>query len=439
MFDFIVNYIFLFLLIISVLVTIHELGHYWAARLFKIKIGAFAVGLGPIIWKKIDKSGTEWRICLLPLGGYVLFAGLSNNSDNPHEPPRDPNLMESFRYTIYGTHPLKKIFIFFAGPLANIIIAFILFIFLFLEVGSIKYPLEISNIHQTQYENELQVGDAIIKINGKLAPTSDEDWTHFLNAERSITTTSYLVSRDGQEVEALGAPLNLARVGAVIPNSAAFDAGLMVGDVITGVNSYKIEQFKDMAEIVQSSNGGELIFEVWRGDKSIVLPLTPRLRPIDDGAGLQEIWMVGIRSFDLPFDFDLKSKNIGFINAIEFSWKNLLRRIEGTFSGFSAIITGAISTCNLSGPVGMAEITGNVAQQGSFEIFSLIASISLALAIFNLLPVPPFDGFHILYTASNWVLGGRIPHSAQHVVSIVGFAIFVSAFLFITWQDIFCI
>lgn len=439
MIDFMLNYVFLFILIVSFLVTLHELGHYGAAKFLKIKTSAFALGFGPVVWKKIDRSGTEWRVCLLPLGGYVAFAGLANNSGNPHDPPSNPELMDAFRQTIYGAHPLKKIFVFFAGPLVNLIVAFIIFSFLFLEIGSVKYPLEVADIHHTQYQNDLEVNDVIIKINGEIAPKYDEDWMRLISAERSLLTTSYLVLRNGKEVEVVGAPLYLARVKALAPNSAAFDAGIMAGDVITKINSDAVTRFEDMAEIVQSSNGRELVFEIWRDGKSILVPLTPRLRPNDNGTELEEIWMVGIRGFELPFDFDIEYSEIGIFDAMKFSWKNLLQGIEATLSSFAAMITGVISTCNLSGPLGIAEITGNVAQQGSFEIFSLIASLSLGLAIINLIPVPPFDGFHILYATSNWILGGRIPSSAQYVVSIVGFVIFISAFVVITWQDIFCV
>ena len=82
---------------------------------------------------------------------------------------------------------------------------------------------------------------------------------------------------------------------------------------------------------------------------------------------------------------------------------------------FRPFFLGSISTCNLSGPIGIAEITGDVAQQGVFPFFSLLASISLALAIFNLLPIPPFDGFHMAFTASNWILGGRVPYQVMNL------------------------
>jgi regulator of sigma E protease len=79
-----------------------------------------------------------------------------------------------------------------------------------------------------------------------------------------------------------------------------------------------------------------------------------------------------------------------------------------------------------------------VAQQGVFPFFSLLASISLALAIFNLLPIPPFDGFHMAFTASNWILGGRVPYQVMNGISLIGILFFVCFFLFISWQDIFC-
>ena len=100
-------------------------------------------------------------------------------------------------------------------------------------------------------------------------------------------------------------------------------------------------------------------------------------------------------------------------------------------SFFQAILIGSISTCNLSGPIGIAEITGDVAQQGVFPFFSLLASISLALAIFNLLPIPPFDGFHMAFTASNWILGGRVPYQVMNGISLLEIY-FLSVFFYLS-------
>ena len=436
--NFIIDYIILFLLLISVLVVLHELGHYFAAKLFKIRTNAFAVGMGPILYRRVDKQGTEWRICTLPIGGYVSFPSLENDPNNPYKEPEDPEQLEEFKKTLYGAHPLKKMIVYFAGPFVNIVVAYLVFASLIMVEGSFSYPLKIEKVVQTPYSSDLRKGDILLQINGKNVPKNDFEWANFLNQPETNTNTEYTIDRGGRELKVSGSPTNLARIEFVHPNSAAFDTGLMAGDIITIVEGKEIVHFAQLAEAVRKSQGKTLKLEVWRAGDILKFELTPRKRPLQNGTEVNENWMIGVQAPPIPFDFELATARKNWLSSLLNAWTFLLLNIENTFIFLKAILIGSISTCNLSGPIGIAEITGDVAQQGVFPFFSLLASISLALAIFNLLPIPPFDGFHMAFTASNWILGGRVPYQVMNGISLIGILFFVCFFLFISWQDIFC-
>ena len=439
MIDFIVNYILLFLILISALVVLHELGHYGAAKLLGIKTSAFALGMGPILFRKMDRSGTEWRICAFPIGGYVAFPSIENGTENPYERPTDKRKLAEFKKTIYGAHPIQKILIYVAGPLVNLLVAYLLYCVLIFVQGGMKYPLEVAEIASTPYVNELRSGDILLELNGMKVPTSDEEWFDFTPSTNSGNATEYKIIRESRELLVLGAPLYLARVGGMQPNSAALDAGMRVGDVITKVNGEKIVHFRDLAEVVQNSRGGLIRLEVWRNGSFVQTEIQPRVRPNSDSTGFYEQWMIGVASPALPFDFEVKSRDVGFFQSSLNASFALWYMIKSSLSGIKAIVIGAISTCNMTGPIGIAEMTGDVAKQGTFEVFSLVASISLALAIFNMLPIPPFDGFHIVFATANWVARERIPYSVMNAFTFAGVVLFAFLFLFISWQDIFCV
>ena len=441
MFEIIYNYVVVFLFVMTTLVTLHELGHYLAARMFGVEVHAFSIGFGPTLFKKTDKLGTEWRISAIPFGGYVQFNGITSDANKAYTPPEDPDELERFRKTIFGTHPLKRIFIYAAGPLANIIITFLIFLGLNQSFGQTAYPLTVKEVVETPFQNGLQKADVLIAINDIRVPKSDAEWAEFYSKvaqQKQLINTQYTILRDKEEVIVTAPPTNLVRVDSVFPRSAAIEAGLMVGDIITAVNGQKISSFSDLSKLVQSSNGSPLDLLIWRSGLDLSISVSPKVRAVDVDDGFQEKWMIGIGGSSLPLPFELETEATSLVNSLSAAVSQLINGIIKSYQHLVSIVTGAISMCNLSGPIGIAETTGDVVQQGSLELISVIAFISLGLAFINLVPIPPLDGFHIIFAATTWMFGYETTNRLSRYFGILGFAMFICVFIIVSWNDIFC-
>ena len=441
MFDFIYNYVVVFLLVMTTLVTLHELGHYLAARMFGVVAHAFSVGFGPTIVMMTDKRGTEWRISAIPFGGYVQFNGITSDAKNAYTPPTDPDELKKFKKTLFGVHPLKRIFIYAAGPLTNIIITFVIFLGLTQTVGQTSYPLTVTNIVETPYINEIQNSDVLVAIDGIQVPTNKDGWEQFYSeiaAQERTSISRYTIRRNEELITVTGPPTNLVRIDSVFPRSAAIEAGLLTGDIISSVNGQDISSFSELSEFVQASNGTEIQLMVWRNGISLEIEITPKIRAIDGENGFKEKWMIGIAGSSLALPVELQTESTTFWLALQTAASQLQNGIIKSYEHLLSIITGAISMCNLSGPIGIAETTGDVVQQGNLELISIIAFISLGLAFINLVPIPPLDGFYIVFAATSWMFGPEVTNKLSQYFAILGFGIFISVFLIVSWNDIFC-
>ena len=155
--------------------------------------------------------------------------------------------------------------------------------------------------------------------------------------------------------------------------------------------------------------------------------------------GFQEKWMIGIAGSSLALPVELEAEATTLSAAVQTAASQLQNGIVKSYEHLLSIITGAISVCNLSGPLGIAETTGDVVQQGNFELISTIAFISLGLAFINLVPIPPLDGFHIVFAATTWMFGHEVTNKLSHYFGMLGFAIFIGVFMIVSWNDIFCL
>ncbi|MEM7067392.1 MAG: RIP metalloprotease RseP [Pseudomonadota bacterium] len=360
------GYILPFLLVLTIVVFFHELGHYAVARWNGVDIEAFAVGFGPELLGFYDKRGTRWKLCAIPLGGYVKFMGDANAASVPdHERLAQMSEAEkagSFEHKTVGQRAAVVV----AGPVANFILAIIIFAGSFFFLGI--------------YEREPVVSQ-------------------------------------------------------VIEGSAAEEAGIQRGDIIRAIDGTKIRSFTDIPRIAGPNHGIELIFTIDRNGKLLDLPITPRLTERTDNFGNNhKTGMVGIAT--RREDAEPKHRQFGLGEAVSRAVGETVFIITRTFQYLGAIIVGRESADQLSGPIGIAKISGDVATLGWAALINLAAVLSVSIGLLNLFPVPMLDGGHLVFYAYEAVFGRPLSQRAQEFGFRIGFALLIGLMLFATHNDV---
>lgn len=377
-----------FLMVLGIVVTVHELGHFLAAKMFGTKIDRFSIGFGAAIASWRDKSGVDWRIGWLPVGGYVRFAGDENAASIP-----DAEDLAQMRRDLIAQGRGDEIDRYF----------------------------HFKPIYQR----------AIIAAAGPAA-----------NFVLAITIFAVLLS-------ALGEWVVPARIASVVPNSPAMAAGFQPGDLIVQADGRKILRFDDVAEIVTVRANVPIRFLVERDGREIVLTGTPRWQMrTDPVGGTQRVGTLGIMPAQTADDY----VNVRYnpLEAVQRGAQRTWHTLSTTVYYLGRMITGQVNADQLRGPLGIATVTKNVAtlgadsSQGVVEIVSrsalnllqLVALLSVSIGFMNLLPVPVLDGGHLMFYAYEAVFRRPLAAKVQAAGYRVGLALVLGLMLFATWNDL---
>jgi regulator of sigma E protease len=428
--------VFFFIIALSVIVFVHEYGHYIVGRWTGIHSEVFSLGFGPVLWSRRDKRGTQWQIAAIPFGGYVKFMGDADASSVMASDTTGLTPTER-RHTMQGAPLWARSLTVAAGPVANFILSFVILVGLLLVTGIPRNEPVVGSVRAYPFEGpSLQPGDVIVAIEGRQTPDAEA----FSEAVKDLPVKrvmAYTVKRGNDVLEVGGPQLDAPIVGNVAIRSAAIDAGLQEGDVILKMDGQEIGTFLQLRGIVQGSEGRPLPMTIWRDGETFDLTLTPRVRTMEDENGLLvDRYQIGIVS-SLAFEFDTRS--VGLWEAISLSGQQLANIFTATFSGLWHIITGQISNCNLSGAVGMAESIGDAARIGAESLIFLMAVMSLGVGVLNLFPIPVLDGGHLVFHAYEAVVRRPPPERALRVMMTVGLTVVISVMLFALSRDFICV
>ncbi|WP_411288183.1 M50 family metallopeptidase [Phenylobacterium sp.] len=381
-------YIIPFLVVLGIVVTVHELGHFLAAKSLGTAIDKFSIGFGRAIAQWRDKAGVEWRIGWLPLGGYVSFAGDDNAASIP-----DADDLKTLRRDLVareGEAALSRYFHFkplwqravivAAGPLANFALAIVIFAGLLM---------------------------------------------------------------------ALGEPLTPARVDGVKAGSPAERGGFQTGDVVVRADGKRIDSFPTLQTIVFLRSGTAIDFVVERGGRQVALTATPERGVIVDRLGNeQRLGVLGLEYKQRPGDLTIK--RYGPIEALGGGVARTWNVVETTVLYLGRMFTGRENADQLSGPLGMAQLSGDIAKKtveasagpGALALnalittLELVANISVGIGFLNLLPIPVLDGGHLLFYAYEAVARRPLAAKVQAAGYRVGLALVLGLMLFATWNDL---
>jgi regulator of sigma E protease len=381
-------YILPFLLVVGVVVTVHEFGHFLAAKALGTKIDQFSIGFGKAIARWTDKSGVEWRLGWAPIGGFVRFAGDDNAASVP-----DQDDLQALRRELVAREG---------------------------EAALGRY-----------YHFKPIWQRAVISAAGP-----------FANFLLSITIFAALLL-------ALGQPIAAARVGKVVPDSPAARAGFHPNDVIVEADGKPVKSFDTVRQLIILRTGVPISFVVDRGGERVNLVATPVRGNVTDAVGRQHrLGQVGILFADRPED--RRVQHYGPLQAIGGGIGKTADVIQTTVFYIGRMVTGHESADQISGPLGMAQISGDLAKQtasaskdlGSFAINAflttllLVANISVGIGFLNLLPIPVLDGGHLLFYAYEAVARRPLAAKVQAVGYRVGLALVLGLMLFATVNDL---
>jgi regulator of sigma E protease len=362
----VLGYLIPFLFVLTLVVFFHELGHFLVARRCGVRVLVFSIGFGPELFGFNDRHGTRWKLCAVPLGGYVKFFGDENAASVPDAAALAAMTDEERRHSFVHQSVARRAAVVVAGPVANFLLAIVIFAALFMVFGK---------------------------------------------------------------------PSTSPRVDAVQPGSAAEAAGFQPGDLVLTIDGRPVESFPDMQQIVSTSAGETLAFEVDRGGVKVTLKAIPTLKESKDRFGnVHRIGVLGITRSPSPDDTHFQP--VGPLKALELGVQRTWFVVERTLSYIGGVISGREAADQLGGPIRIAQVSGQVATEGLPSLFSLTAVLSVSIGLLNLFPVPLLDGGHLLYYAIEAVRGKPLSDRAQEVGFRIGLAIVVMLMIFATYNDL---
>tara|TARA_R110002124_G_scaffold106467_21_gene258404 strand:+ start:5139 stop:6464 length:1326 start_codon:yes stop_codon:yes gene_type:complete len=425
-----------FVVALSIIVTVHEYGHYIVGRWSGIHAEVFSVGFGPVLLSRVDRRGTRWQIAALPFGGYVKFLGDANAASSA----ADDAVMDALdtgqrRHTMHGAPLWARAVTIFAGPAFNFLFSIVIFAAFIAIRGLPADTPVVGEVYPMPQEVALVEGDVVTAVNGQ--PVSDlQDFYAIAAGLEAAPVVTYTVDRAGQSLEVSGPHPLPARAAGIALNSAARDAGMEQGDVVLAINDQPVFAFAQMPPLVSDAEGAPVTLRLWRAGQELTVDLAPRRTdlPLPDG-GFETRWLIGLQSGTF---FDHPTRSVALTESVPMAVGEIGNIISRSISGLYYMVTGAISTCNLSGPVGIATTSGEMAADGIASFIWFIAVLSTAVGLLNLFPIPILDGGHLVFHAYEALTGRPPSEKVLGALMTMGLVLLGALMLFALTNDLFC-
>ena len=360
------TYVVPFVAVLSIIVFVHEMGHFLVGRWCGVKIDTFSLGIGPELFGFDDRRGTHWRLAAYPIGGYVKFHGDADGASTPDvDGIARMDAAERGR-TLPGQPVLNRALIVLAGPVANLVLAVVLFSGLFFFLG----------------QNVLQ-----------------------------------------------------PRVAGVEAGSVAEASGFKAGDLVLRIDGRNVSSFADMTKAIVTSADIALTFDLERDGAPLTIVAAPRSHVEEMNIGRQRIGRLGLRGSGNPAD--LRHETYGFGEAIVRGAGETWYWVESSGTSLKRIFTGRASADQLTGPIGIARVSGEMAKVSIDRLLYLVAILSVSIGLLNLLPIPMLDGGHLMFYAYEAARGRPMSERAQEIGFRFGLATVGALMLFAISNDLY--
>lgn len=431
---------------LSLLIVVHEFGHYWVARLCNVKVLRFSLGFGkPLFMRRWGRDSTEWVVAAIPLGGFVKMVDERESDVAPEDLPR------AFNRQSVG----KRFAIVLAGPVANFLLAILLYWGLFLNGMEDLQPILSEPVAQSMAaESGQRAGDKVLSVNNEAVRTrQDLRWhvlQHALDQEeirlevldtqgmrqwRTIPPVPGIGDQPESDIlERLGLrTLELpAVIGKMSAGGPAETAGLRQGDRVRSVDGRPIEYFRELAEQVSSAPGKALHFQVERQGVLREVTVTPAAGgPEHKGQG-----RIGVQPDPDALKEYIVTQNFGALEAFGKACGRTWETSLFSLTALGKMLTGQLSLRNLSGPVTIADYAGQSAQRGWVTYIAFLALISISLGVLNLLPIPLLDGGHLMYYTIEILKGSPLSERVMEIGQRAGLAMLLTLMVFAFYNDI---
>jgi regulator of sigma E protease len=405
-----------FVFAVGLLVTIHEFGHYIVGRFCGMKVLKFSIGFGkPIYSKKIGRDQTDYRLSIIPLGGYVQFLDGRNGSIDPKDEGR-----------AFDQKPIRsRVAVLLAGPVFNFIFAIFAYFIIFSN-GIMTIKPVIGEVMSNSYAADagLNYGDRILKIEGKII----DDWEDAISEILMTITKKQEITFQIETQEKSNKIINLAiknnsssltepgelfkglgfypwqppaMIGEVLSGSAADKGGLLKGDQILTIDDEKVNSFMGLRAIIENKPMQLVSMKYKRDNFEYVIDI--QLDQTDEPNPKGILGVAG----DNYEDF-WQLKRLDPIDAFSESIKETWASASFTVIMFSNMLTGDVSSKNISGPFSIAKYAGITAVAGLNQFLKFLALISVSLGVINLMPIPMLDGGQIVYQTLEWIKGDSL-------------------------------
>lgn len=442
--------LFAILVTLGLLITVHEYGHYLAAHLCGVKVLQFSIGFGRALYtRRFGRDGTEFIVAAFPLGGYVRML------DEREAPVAEMELPRAFnRQPVW-----KRMAVVVAGPLANLLLAIVLYWVLFMSgVAGLKPLLGEVPENSAAGRASMKAGELVRKVAGTPVATWQEvRWVLLQQSLKSSRVEveassgsnethlhqldlSRLAQNDPDRdiLDQLGLapyrPPMPARVGEVLDGGAAARDGLRVGDEIISVNGIAVAQWEDFVDIVRQSPARPLELQIRRAGRQEPLRLTPDA--VQEGG--KRVGRIGAAHRLEQRELDKLLVQVQYAplpalwHAAGKTWDTSLFSLKMVGS----MLTGAVSWKGVSGPVTIASYAGQSAHVGWKAFLAFLALVSISLGVLNLLPIPVLDGGHLMYYMAEILKGSPVSERAMEIGQKVGFALLVLLMACALYNDI---
>ncbi|WP_154222161.1 RIP metalloprotease RseP [Marinicella rhabdoformis] len=443
--------IFWLIVTLGVLVTIHEMGHFWVARRFGVKVIRFCVGFGKPIWSRYDKHGTEIAIAPIPLGGYVKLLD-----------SRDCEISGEPAHEVYNNKPIyQRMLIMVAGPAFNFILAFVLYWLMFV-VGKQEIQPTLGEPQKTMASAGFEYGDRLRRMaNEEIKTWSDVSLAlitagidrldievevetingSLVNRILPLSTVPEHVSEEdlidhiGLSPWRIPAPAIMAELDKNLPAS---QAGLRQGDEITHINGEVVNDWYGLVESVQKINRPPVEIRFIRSGKEQQITLEKlAVNPDDENKKVLGVRPQNPAKKDIAFMREMYfTLSYGPLKALGQAWNETGKITSKSLEMMWKLVTGKASVKNLSGPITIAQVANESAGRGFAWYLSFLALVSLSLGIINLMPVPMLDGGQMLFLAFEKIKGAPLSERFEIRAQMVGMFLLLSLMSVAFYNDI---
>jgi regulator of sigma E protease len=449
----IISTVFYFIVAIFILVTVHEFGHFAAAKLFGMRVHKFFIGFD--FWNlklwSIQRGETEYGIGAIPLGGYVQIAGMVDESLDTDFANKPAQPWE------FRAKPLwQRLIVISAGVIMNMVLAVVILVGVAVFYGDPKTPITAEGIHVPENsvfaEMGMKTGDNLIEVNGQ----SVKYWEEALDPEIFVSSPlTFTVERDGNKIkldapsntlsrinDAKGdmiRPLSMPFVEKAIAGQPAEKIGLRPGDLITSVAGVEVKDTQDMIKVVGQNANKEIALTWKQGAGKLpekldgAAALTGETKSAQVTPTAEGRIGVGLASLNAPREY----VSLGFFEAIASGFNRTVKMTSLTVKGFAKMFTGEVDVRqNLGGPIKIAKMAGKSAEQGAGAFAFFLAVLSISLAFLNILPVPALDGGQFVMNVVESAMGKELPLKVKVGIQQAGMFALLALMAFIFYNDI---